>query len=179
MKKALLLAGFAGMVAANAEAIDVTPYVGVDATYASMDSDRGSAVSSKNWAGDIVLGARTDHFGLEGYFENGLRDHRTLKPGKYTVRNRKFGIDALAFQQLGCSGRWEGIASAGLTFNRARIHHGGDVDNDNGRGERLGAGLQYAVTENMAVRAMYHYNWIHQSQVNNANEISLGVRYSF
>ena len=30
MKKVLLLAGLAGMVAANAEAIDVTPYVGLD-----------------------------------------------------------------------------------------------------------------------------------------------------
>ena len=30
MKKTLLLAGIAGMLAANAEAIDATPYVGLD-----------------------------------------------------------------------------------------------------------------------------------------------------
>ena len=180
MKKVLLLAGFAGMVAANAEAIDVTPYVGADATYGIIDSDNWSSVSSKNWSFAPVLGARTDHFGLEAYYDNGLRDHRTLQPGKYINRNTKWGLDVLAFQKLGCSGRWEGVASAGLTLNKARIHKpDGDVQNDHGRGERLGAGVQYALTEKAAIRAMYHYNWIHQSQVNNANEISLGLRYAF
>ena len=175
MKKTLLLAGLAGMVAANAEAINITPYVGADASYAIIDSDSGSYVSSKNWAGDVVVGARTDHFGLEGYFENSLREHKR----DLTTRNRKFGIDALAFQPLGCSGKWEGIASAGITFNRVRAHADGLSGNDNGRGERLGAGAQYYLTHNLAVRGMYHYNWIHQSVVNNANEFSLGIRYSF
>jgi len=175
MKKALLLAGVAGMIAANAQAFDVTPYVGLDATYSTIDADSGSKISNKNWAGAVVLGARTDHYGLEGYFENSLREHET----HMKTRNRKFGIDALAFQQLGCSGRWEAVASAGLTSNRVRVHSAGLSHNDNGYGERLGAGLQYALTEKTSVRAMYHYNWIHHSVVNNANEISLGVRYAF
>jgi len=175
MKKVLLLAGLAGMVAANAEAFDVTPYVGLDATYGIIDSDSGSKISSKNWSAAAVLGARTDHYGLEAYFDNGLREH---KEG-LTTRNRKYGIDALAFQPLGCSGRWEGVVSAGLTWNRIRWHEAGDSGNDNGFGERLGAGVQYALTDNVSVRAMYHYNWIHHSVVNNANEITLGVRYAF
>lgn len=175
MKKVLLLAGVAGMVAANAEAIDFTPYAGLDATYSTIDADRASNINNKNWAGAIVLGGRTDHYGLEAYFENSLREHET---GMKT-RNRKYGIDVLGFQPLGCSGRWEGVASAGLTWNRVRTHANGDVHNDNGYGERLGAGLQYALTEKTSVRAMYHYNWIHHSVVNNANEITLGVRYAF
>jgi len=175
MKKVLLLAGFAGMVAANAEAINVTPYVGLDATYGIIDSDTGAEISSKNWSAAPVIGARTDHYGIEAYFDNALREHK----GDLTTRNTKWGIDALAFQQLGCSGRWEGVLSAGLTLNRIRAHRDGLDGNDNGRGERLGAGLQYALTEKTAIRAMYHYNWIHQSVVNNANEISLGIRYSF
>ena len=175
MKKALLLAGFAGMVAANASAINIAPYIGLDATFATIDSDRDADISNKNWAGAFVLGGRTDRFGLEGYFENSLREHET---GMKT-RNRKFGIDALAFQPFGCSGKWEGVASAGLTANRIRAHKNGLSHNDNGYGERLGAGLQYNVTEKLAVRAMYHYNWIHHSVVNNANEITLGIRYSF
>lgn len=175
MKKVLLLAGVAGMIAANAQAFDVTPYVGIDATYSTIDADRATNISNKNWAGAIVLGGRTDHFGLEGYFENSLREHET----EMKTRNRKFGIDALAFQQLGCSGRWEAVASAGLTANRVRAHANGFSHNDNGTGERLGAGVQYALTEKTSIRAMYHYNWIHHSVVNNANEISLGIRYAF
>ena len=173
MKKVLLLAGIAGMVAANAQAFDVTPYVGLDATYGMIDSDTGSYVSSKNWSGAPVIGVRTDHYGLEAAYDHGLRQH---KEGQ-SSRLSKYTIDALAFQQLGCSGRWEGVASAGVTFNHFDGH--GWYESDHGYGERLGAGLQYALSENLAARAMYHYNWIHQSFVNNANEISLGLRYSF
>lgn len=173
MKKVLLLAGLAGMVAANAEAINVTPYVGLDATYGMIDSDSGSKLSSKNWSAAPVIGARTDHFGLEGSYDYGLREH---KHGDAT-RNTKYAIDALAFQQLGCSGRWEAVASAGLTWNKVEGH--GAYESDHGYGERVGGGLQYALTENTAVRAMYHYNWIHHSYVNHANEITLGLRRSF
>ena len=174
MKKVLLLAGVAGMVAANAEAIDVTPYVGLDAAYSTVASDSGSYVSSKNWSLAGVLGARTDHYGIEGYFDNGIREHKE----NFTTRNTKYGIDFLGFQQLGCSGRWEGVASAGFTWNRIRGHWNGFSDNEYGYGERLGAGLQYALTEKTALRAMYHYNWVHKSFVNHFNEVSLGVRYS-
>ena len=55
MKKVLLLAGLAGMVAANAEAINVTPYVGLDATYSTIDADSNTNISNKNWAGAVVL----------------------------------------------------------------------------------------------------------------------------
>lgn len=173
MKKVLLLAGLAGMVAANAEAINVTPYVGLDATYGMIDSNSDSKLSSKNWSVAPVIGARTAHFGLEGSYDYGLREH---KHGDAT-RNTKYTIDALAFQQLGCSGRWEAVASAGLTWNKVEGH--GAYESDHGYGERVGAGLQYALTDNTAVRAMYHYNWIHHSYVNHANEITLGLRRSF
>ncbi|MBR2274038.1 MAG: porin family protein [Alphaproteobacteria bacterium] len=173
MKKVLLLAGLAGMVAANAEAINVTPYVGLDANYSMLDSDSGSKLSSKSWSAAPVIGARTDRFGLEGSYDYGMREHKQGNASRYT----KYAIDALAFQPLGCSGRWEGVASAGVTFNRVDRH--GPFESDHGYGERLGAGLQYALTDKTAVRAMYHYNWIHQSYVNNANEVSLGLRHSF
>ena len=63
MKKVLLLAGLAGMVAANAEAIDVTPYVGLDANYALVDTDSSHSISSKDWSLSGVIGGRTDRFG--------------------------------------------------------------------------------------------------------------------
>jgi len=174
MKKVLLLAGVAGMVAANAEAIDVTPYVGLDAAYSTVGTDKDSGISSKNWALIGVLGARTDHYGIEGYFDDGIREHKE----NLTTRNTKYGFDFLGFQPLGCSGRWEGVVSAGLTWNRIRGHQDGTSANDHGHGERLGAGLQYAITEKTALRAMYHYNWVHSSIVNHFNEFSFGVRYS-
>lgn len=173
MKKVLLLAGVAGMVAANANAFDVTPYVGLDANYSTVDRDSGTQVSPKSWSGAVILGARTDHYGIEAGYDHGKREHESAGE----TRLSKYTIDLLGFQPLGCSGRWELVGSAGVTFNKIDGH--GDYKSDHGYGERLGAGLQYALTENLAVRAMYHYNWIHQSYINNTNEISLGVRYSF
>lgn len=173
MKKVLLLAGVAGMVAANANAFDVTPYVGLDANYSMIGRDSGTGVSPKSWSGDIILGARTDHYGIEAGYDHGKREH---KSGDST-RLSKYTIDLLGFQPLGCSGRWELVGSAGVTFNKIDGH--GAYKSDHGYGERLGGGLQYALTDNLSVRAMYHYNWIHQSYINKANEISFGVRYSF
>ena len=73
MKKTLLLAGFAGMVAANAEAIDVTPYVGLDAGYGMVDfQNEVDGISTRNLFLSGVVGARTDHFGLEDFYKNSL-----------------------------------------------------------------------------------------------------------
>ena len=174
MKKVLLLAGLAGMVAANAEALDATPYVGLDANYGIVDSDSGTEISSKNWSLAGVLGARTDHYGVEAFYDNGLREH---KAGAAT-RNRSYGVDVLGFQQLGCSGRWEGVVSAGIGEYKL-THHADEGHSDTGNGERLGAGVQYALTDNTSVRAMYHHTWVHKSVVNDFDTFSLGVRYAF
>ncbi len=177
MKKVLLLAGVAGMVAANANAFDVTPYVGLDANYSTVDRDSGTNISPKNWSAAAILGARTDHYGIELGYDHGKREHESNAERRGSTRLSKYTIDLLGFQPLGCSGRWELVGSAGVTFNKIDGH--GGYKSDHGYGERLGGGLQYALTENLAVRAMYHYNWIHQSYINHTNEISLGLRYSF
>ena len=177
MKKALLLAGFAGMVAANANAIDVTPYVGLDASYSVVKRDHhDTQISSKNWALAGVLGARTDHYGIEAFYRPGMQEDKS----DVKTRLTSYGIDLLGFQPLGCSGRWELVGSAGIGEYDVRGH----IDNahgfkDHGFGYRLGAGLQYALTESTALRAMYHHSWINKSHVDGTDEISFGVRYSF
>ena len=177
MKKVLVLAGVAGMVAANANAIDMTPYVGLDASYSVVKRDHSDTqISSKNWALAGVLGARTDHYGVEAFYQPGMQE----KKGDVKTRLTSYGVDLLGFQPLGCSGRWEGVVSAGIGEYDVRGH----VDDvagfkDHGFGYRLGAGLQYALTDTTAVRAMYHHAWINKSHVDATDEISLGVRYSF
>ena len=175
MKKTLLLAGFAGMIAANAEAIDVTPYVGMDANYAIVDKDAAldKALSSKDWSLSAVLGGRTDRFGLEAFYNAGHQE----KKDAYKTRISGYGVDALVFQQLGCSGRWELVGSAGLANYKLKGNHG--LSTDRGHAERLGGGLQYAVSENATVRAMYHHAWVHSSQLNDLDEFSIGIRYAF
>ena len=179
MKKVLLLAGLAGMVAANAQAFDATPYVGADATFALVHRDNVASrlVKNNNWSLAGVLGARTDHFGIEAFYNQGLR---TVK-NRSRTRNTSYGVDLLAFQQLGCSGRWELVGSAGIAEYKLRGHNeaGPGALTDRGIGERLGAGVQYALTDNTSVRAMYHHNWVHNSVVNGFDEFTIGIRYAF
>ena len=172
MKKVLVLAGLAGMVAANAEAIDYTPYVGLDANYGIVDTDTGSKISSKDWSLSAVLGARTDRFGLEAFYNLGKEEDK----GEVSTRLSSWGVDALVFQDLGCSGRWELVGSAGI----AEYKLSNDTANtDKGMGERLGLGVQYALSENTTVRAMYRHAWIHDSVVNDVDEFTVGFRYAF
>ena len=180
MKKVLLLAGLAGMVAANAQAFDATPYVGADATFALVHRDSAISQFTKNhnWSLAGVLGARTDHFGIEAFYNQGLR---TVK-NRGRTRNTSYGVDLLAFQQLGCSGRWELVGSAGLAEYKYRAHNEagfGGAYTDKGLGERLGAGVQYALTEKASIRAMYHHNWVHDSHVDGFDEFTIGLRYAF
>jgi len=184
MKKMLLLAGFAGMVAANAEAVNVTPYVGLDAGYAMVDgnTDTNGALSTKNWSLSGVIGGRTDHFGLEAFYMNSLRQHKSVaeEGGQEHLNTRisGYGVDLLGFQQLGCSGRWELVGSAGLAQYKLKMNFADGGSSDTGYAQRLGAGLQYAASEKVTVRAMYHHSWMNKSYIDSMDEFTIGIRYA-
>jgi opacity protein-like surface antigen len=180
MKKTLLLAGLAGMVAANAEAIDATPYVGLDLNYAMTDADttlsKAGALDDSSWSLSGALGGRTDRFGLEYFYNAGIRAH---KNGNAT-RISGMGVDALVYQDLGCSGRWELVGSAGIADYKIKAHGAaGENYSDHGLAYRLGAGVEYAVSEKTSVRAMYHHAWINGSHLDALDEFTVGIRYAF
>lgn len=175
MKKTLLLAGLAGMVAANAEAIDMTPYVGMDAGYSMVDYETGIQASTKNWSLDAVLGAREDHFGVEAFYMNSLRQHKA----DTATRISGYGVDLLGFQALGCEGRWELVGSAGLAQYKIKANDAEGGASDTGYAQRLGAGFQYAVSDNTSVRVMYHHSWMNKSVIDSMDEFTIGFRYSF
>ena len=83
----------------------------------------------------------------------------------------------MVFQQLGCSGRWELVGSAGLANYKLKGDNG--LGTDRGYAERLGAGVQYAMSENATVRVMYHHAWVHSSQLDALDEFTVGIRYAF
>ena len=88
MKKTLLLAGFAGMIAANANAIDATPYVGLDVNFAMTDADttlsKAGVLDDSVYSLSGVLGARTERFGLE-YFYNNLKNKKLFPSSVISV----------------------------------------------------------------------------------------------
>lgn len=120
----------------------------------------------------VVLGTKvTPYAGVEAFYQLSKKEHKA----NYRSQIQAYGADVLGYLPLGCYGEYEVLASAGLGQYTAKYNK----DQDSGLGYRLGAGLQYNVTDNWAVRAMYRHVWVDKSILNSINEFSLGVRYSF
>lgn len=178
MKKILLLAGVAGLVASNANAVELTPYVGADYNYSFVDTDHDAdgVISGHSHSGALVLGTKvTPYAGLEAFGEYSKKEH------KLGVRSKiyDYGLDLMGYIPLGCYGEWEVIGTTGMGWYTIKAQGYGEKEKDRGWGYRLGAGLQYNMTENWSVRGMYRHVWVDKSYLDAIDEISLGVRYHF
>lgn len=186
MKKTLLLAGVASVFAFNANAVELLPYVGLDYNYSMLNHDEAVVVGEDSDANlikdgvmagqahsaSVVLGTKvTPYAGVEAFYQLSKKEHKVDDRSQIQA----YGADVLGYLPLGCYGEYEVLASAGLGQYTAKYNK----DQDSGLGYRLGAGLQYNVTDNWAVRAMYRHVWVDKSILNSINEFSLGVRYSF
>ncbi len=197
MKKTLLLAGVAGLFAFNANAMELRPYVGLDYNY----SDAAIAHHDQAWgyhgtfnaqennydSATVVVGTKFNtNFGIEGFFQQSQNETRQFY-GKNTSRIQSYGIDALGYIPLGCEQKFELVGGLGVGSyelkTRAANTDGEDYierrDKDEGIGYRISAGLQYNVTDNVALRGMYRHVIVNGSDLDRINEFSAGVRYTF
>lgn len=185
MKKTLLLAGVASVFALNANALELTPYVGLDYNYSMLKHDepaisydqqqnmiKEGVMAGQAHSASVVLGTKvTPYAGVEAFYQLSKKEHKADNRSQLQA----YGADVLGYLPLGCYGEYEVLASAGLGQYTAKYNK----DQDSGLGYRLGAGLQYNVTDNWAVRAMYRHVWVDKNVLDCVNEVSLGVRYSF
>lgn len=174
MKKTLLLAGVASVFAFNANALELTPYAGVDYNYSMLhhDASMDAIMAGQAHSASVVLGTKvTPYAGVEAFYQLSKKEHKADNRSQLQA----YGADVLGYLPLGCYGEYEVLASAGLGQYTAKYNK----DQDSGLGYRLGAGLQYNVTDNWAVRAMYRHVWVDKNVLDCVNEVSLGVRYSF
>ena len=187
MKKALLLASAATLFATTANA-EIKPYVGLDGNLSSLDW----AYNLENIFEDdyqslsLVAGAKLHrNFGLEAFYQMSNSEKNNTSFGQdENVRTRTrfdaYGLDALGYLPLGCEGKVELIAGAGIaeyTF-KDKIYGEGTMK-DHSTGYRLNAGAQYNFNENWALRGMYHHVYTQNSYVDAIDEYSVGVRYNF
>ncbi len=174
MKKILLLAGVASVVAMSANAFDFTPYAGVDYNYSLThhdDSMNGWMPGHAN-SGSVVLGTALGQYtGVEAFYQLSNKEHKRDNRSQIQA----YGADVMGYLPMGCYGEWELIGAAGAGWYDAKYNK----DNDAGWGYRLGAGLQYNFANDWAVRAMYRHVWVDKSVLDCMNEFSLGVRYYF
>lgn len=189
MKKTLLLAGVAtALFALNANATEFKPYVGADYVYddLGMKSDFDAAIQTKYNSFKIDLGARLHkNFGLEAFYQQSGEEHQSYE-GILGVSSefKAYGVDAIGYLPL--TDKLEGLGSIGLAKYDFEI----DADllgyefeeSEDNWGVRLGLGLQYNITDNVAINGMARYIKIDDSSddvVEDMTELSVGARYSF
>lgn len=189
MKKTLLLAGVASVFAFNAQALDFAPYVGADynMSFINKASKLEGMIPSKYHSGSINVGTKISPYAaVEVFGELSKHEDKTIYRTKYGA----YGVDLFGILPLGCYNEWELLGTAGLGryVIKSKIKAGEDQGHgsDHEWGWRFGAGVQYNITENWAVRAMYRHvafkdmkDHGEKTGIRGFDVLSLGVRYAF
>lgn len=123
-----------------------------------------------------VIGLSAYGIGLEAYILNS----KDVKEGSLQSKLRAYGFDIVGEASL--SDNFALIASLGMT--KYEFHNkidGIKTDNSN-NGPRFGIGLQYYISHNLAIRAMYHYTLLNSGEndiYDAVSEFSAGLRLIF
>lgn len=182
MNKTLLLAGAACLLAVNANAVEIKPYVGLDYNYSDLKFAHAinNQIEDNYNTWSVNAGARIhDNFGLEAFYQKALNEKRTSVDGDRISSNfRAYGLDAIGYLPTCTKLEFLGSAGVGKYTMKTRIS-GDGAETDSGTGYRLGVGAQYNLTENVAVRGMLRHVFVQNSYLDDINELSLGARYTF
>lgn len=160
----------AGLGTAQAEGLYIGGQVGAPDYHSTINgvSGGGSGVGLKLYGGYQF----SPHFAVEGgVFGLGHIDNATGK-----VQTRGLYVDAVGLYPLGTN--WSLLGSAGLAAARFDSSVGGDDDSP---GLKLGAGVQYELSKQLALRAQYdryHFTGAYDDKAN-IGQTTLGVRYAF
>ncbi len=180
MRKTLLLAGVAGLFAANAQALELTPYVGADynVNFVNKASFLDGVIPGKYHSGSIVAGTKvTPYAAVEAFGELAKHENKLNIHTQYGA----YGVDAFGILPLGCYGEWEVLGTAGVGRYRFESKVKPHIERETAHvwGYRLGAGMQYNITDNWGVRAVYRHIAFVNKDPRGFDTLSLGVRYSF
>ncbi len=177
---ALMVAASAVAFAANTNAYEFKPYVGLDYTFSQVKNYANDDLNSAT----VVVGTNyNQYFGTELFyqFSDSQRDHG------YEESMRSYGLDLYGYLPMGCMQEFALVGTAGISNIDQKLKFENEKRyTENGLGYRLGAGAQYNVNENVSVRALARYIWTDKlgNNENGTNtdhimEYTLGARYAF
>jgi len=186
MKTILLLSGVASLLAFQANAADIKPYVGLDAGYSHVEYPIPGYLASFSENFGIMnfnVGTKIGkYFGLEVSAQASTTKEDNTNYGVELSYN-SVGIDALGYVPIG--NKVEIFASAGVgyyTFDLSKDMY----DNFSTHIQysdtafRIGGGAQYNFNNHWAMRGMVKYAFINADYiVDSVTEVSVGIRYSF
>lgn len=175
---ALLAAVSILVLSANANALEFRPYVGAQYNYTEVDADFVKADMNSY---SVVIGTEYNRFfGTELFYQNSDKSNDIIEGEKLKSDFEAYGLDAYAYLPLGCDRVWSVFATTGIANYDIDYAKSGEKEKDNGLGYRLGAGVQYSVTNNIAIRALARKVWADKlDEVDDMKEFSLGIKYVF
>lgn len=195
MKKIGLLAAALCLFSADAGAAFVSPYVGADYNYSSLNFGRESEdfyADNFNSLG-VVAGVKLLSFlSVEGFYQqsenkdNTVRNHFVEGDEFSTkLKLKSYGVDLVGdVLNLGIV---EILSSVGYSYYDADVTNTVNINgvggrrsfNEEGNGLRLGIGGQINPLPSLGIRAMFRYTVTDMDAVKNMKEFTVGVRYYF
>ena len=195
MKKIGLLAAALCLFSADAGAAFVSPYVGADYNYSSLNFGRESEdfyADNFNSLG-VVAGVKLLSFlSVEGFYQqsenkdNTVRNHFVEGDEFSTkLKLKSYGVDLVGdVLNLGIV---EILSSVGYGYYDADVTNTVNINgvggrrsfNEEGNGLRLGIGGQINPLPLLGIRAMFRYTVTDMDAVKNMKEVTVGVRYYF
>ena len=195
MKKIGLLAAALCLFSADAGAAFVSPYVGADYNYSSLNFGRESEdfyADNLNSLG-VVAGVKLLSFlSVEGFYQqsenkdNTVRNHFVEGDEFSTkLKLKSYGVDLVGdVLNLGIV---EILSSVGYGYYDADVTNTVNINgvggrrsfNEEGNGLRLGIGAQINPLPPLGIRAMFRYTVTDMDAVKNMKEVTVGVRYYF
>lgn len=178
---ALLAAVSVFALANSADALEFRPYVGAqyNATHVNV-KESNTNVDMHSYS--VFVGTEYNkYFGTEVFYQNSNKWHKVIDGEKNKADFEAYGLDAYGYLPLGCDQVIAPFITAGIANYDVDSQVAGDAkEKDNGLGYRLGGGIQYHITDNVAVRALGRYVWADKLDgIDHFSEFSLGMKYVF
>lgn len=177
---ALLAAVSVFALANSANALEFRPYVGAQYNVTHVNAkDLNTNMDMHSYS--VFVGTEYNrYFGTEVFYQNSNKWHKVIDGTKVKTDFAAYGLDAYGYLPLGCDRVISLIGTAGIANYDFDIDEGDGKGDDNGLGYRLGGGIQYNITNNIAVRALGRYVWTDKLDgMDHFSEFSLGMKYVF
>lgn len=176
---ALLAAVSAIALATSANALEFRPYVGAQYNLTSASVKDMPNMDMHSYS--VFVGTDYNrYFGTEVFYQNSNKWHKVINGKKTKVDFEAYGLDAYGYLPLGCDRVFSLLGTAGIANYDFDVADNNAKGEENGLGYRLGAGMQYNITNNIAVRGIVRYIWADKlDNTDHMMEYSLGAKYSF
>lgn len=191
-KKSILLAGAAILLANSANAMELNPYIGLDYVFSKADYKSEqlrvfdtNKLEDKYNSGMVSMGIRPfEYMSLEAFFQQSAEEkgqkfiNASGAAHKLKSEFYAYGLDAYGYLPIGCDG-FSLLGTVGLANYNIKIKSdSGSVDKQK-MGYRAGIGAQYDIDDNWAVRLVGRYSYIDSDYLDNLQEVTAGIRYTF